>query len=54
MMEEIQRLEQGLETVRRSLGSMGSQPLPALEVAVMAQGNGERPDPEPSCGREEG
>lgn len=54
MMEEIRRLENGLETVRRSLGRMGNEPLPVLEAPVMAQGNGEQPDPEPSFGSEEG
>jgi serine O-acetyltransferase len=40
--EEIRTLEQGLETVRRSLGQMGREPVPALPAPSRAGGNGQR------------
>jgi hypothetical protein len=39
--EEIQTLEQGLETVRRSLGQLAREPVPALPSGPLAGGNGQ-------------
>jgi serine O-acetyltransferase len=41
--EEIRMLEQGLETVRRSLGEMASEPVGALSAGSTAGGNGQQP-----------
>ncbi|MFO7696833.1 MAG: serine O-acetyltransferase [Anaerolineae bacterium] len=45
--EEIQLLERGLATVRRSLGQLASEPVPALSAPSTAGGNGQQPEPQP-------